>query len=715
MLKYFTLDNFNFKGKVVGLRIDINSPIIDGKITLNQRIVEHSKTILELSQKGAKVVILAHQGRKGSPDFISLKEHSKLISKHINKKVDFIDEIYSKKVEDKIKSLNDSYILLLENLRFIDDEKDVNKKNNLILKLEPLFDFYVFDAFSVAHREQTSVIGFKRIINIAGRVMEKELKGLSKIENTPNPHMYILGGAKPDDLVGLIKVGLENKNVDLVLLTGVIGEIALHISGYNIGKKLDFLKEHNYLNSLGEIKSLLIKYKSKIIFPKDVAIQFNGKRKEILVENLNSNENKELLSKYLIQDIGLETIKYYKLFFKTINSIYFKGPAGNFEEKNFQIGTKEIFKLITSSNAFTFMGGGHSVTAAENFNYLNKFSYVSLAGGALVKFLSNKKLAGVESLRESFEKHEMEVEDFIVIGSNVIDTQISVNSYYNQIHLGDKIKLNDDFKTTVGGGGVNVSVCLSRLGAKVGFLSKFSYEKLDLIKSELEKNKISIIDTKISKRPVAKSIIIDTKDGDRVIYTYKGQNAYLESKDIDLSKLKSNYYYLNSLTGKSFDTLIHITKNIKKINKNSIICYNPSIYLLKSHLLNMKQLLKNVNILILNYSEAMELVNKEDISINDCFKNIIKLGPEIIVITDGANGAYLYDSKNNKEYFQKSITDKIIDTTGAGDCFAGTFFYFYSKGKSIEKSLYFAARNASSVIEYKGAVMGLKYYDDLVE
>ena len=710
MFRYFTLDDFDFKGKTIGLRIDINSPIINGRITLNERIIAHCKTIEELSEKGAKIVILAHQGRKGNSDCISLKSHSKLISKQTNLKIDFINEVFSEKVANKINSMKNSDVLMLENLRFYDDEINVSKTGNIIKKLEKYFDYYVFDAFSVAHRNQTSVVGFSKIINIAGRVMEKEIRGLNLIEKTPRDHIFVFGGAKPDDLVKLMEIALSKKRVDLILLTGVIGEIALHLNGYYLGKKYEFLKKHGYLNSIDKIKFLIQKYKNDIIIPKDVALEKDGKRIEIPVETLN--ENKKLLDKYLIQDIGMKTVKYYDLHLIHAGSIYLKGPAGNFEEKNFQKGTIELLKVITKSNAFKFMGGGHSVTAAKDFGFINKFNYVSLAGGALVKFLSGEELPGIKVLEKSFENNEKTFEDFIVVGSNTVDFSISVDSNWRDINLGDKIKLKDDFKKTVGGGGVNVSICLSRLGAKVGYIGKLSYEELDLIKKTLSRNNIKAIENKLSKRPIAKSVLIDTADNDRVIFTYKGQNDFLETKDINYSKFNTNYFYFNSMGGESFITLLNMAKKIKKENKKSIICYNPSLYLIKNKSKQIREILKYIDILILNYEEMQEIVNG-DYSISDCFKLAIKLGPKILIITDGANGAYCYDGK--KEYFQKAIPTKVVDTTGAGDSFAGTFFYFYSKGYGIRKSMEFAVKNSANVIKYKGAQLGLMYYQDLVK
>lgn len=711
MFRYHTLDDFDFKGKVVGVRVDINSPIINRKVAANERIVQSAKTIDELSKKGAKVVVIAHQGRKGDDDCISLINHKPLLEKELNCKIDFCDEIYSKKVEDKINSLSDSNILLLENLRFYDDETDLNKKGNLILKLENCFDFYVFDAFSVSHREQSSVVGFKKIPSIAGRTMQKEIEGLNKIQETSSPHLYLFGGAKPDDLVVLMESSLKDNKVDTILLSGVIGEIGLYLEGCDIGKKLDFLKKKNYLNSIDIIKNLLNKYSNKIILPKDVAYFDGKKRVEVSVEDLKNN--KGLLKDFIIQDIGKETVKYFSKFLNNAGSIYFKGPAGNFEDKNFEYGTKGLIESIVNSGAFTFMGGGHSVTAVTTFSKIENFSYVSLAGGALVKFLSGKKLPGVINLELSFDRFDKVYEDFVVIGSNTIDTVISLPVNYNQINLGDKIKLDEDFRTSIGGGGINVSVCLARLGAKVGYLGKLSYESFDKIREILDKNKINVINSKLSKRPAAKSILLDTKDNDRVIFTYRGQNSYLEKDDFSSNDFRANNYYLTSLGGESFNTLYDLVKTIIKRNKNAKICYNPSLYLIKNQSAKVRTMLKNISILVLNYQEAEGLVG--DGSISFCLKGIYKtMQNGVVIITDGSNGSYAFDGK--KEYYQPIIKPKkVIDTTGAGDSFAGTFFYFYSKGYGIKKALLYASKNASSVVEYKGAQPGLKYFEDLVK
>ena len=709
MFRYFTLDDFEFKSKAVGVRVDINSPIIEGKVILNERITQSAITLKELSEKGAKVIVLAHQGRAGKSDCVSLKEHSILLSKETGKKVDFISEIYSKKVEEKINSLKAGDILVLENLRFSDDETDLKKKDNNILKLQNLLDFYVFDAFSVSHREQTSVVGFTKIPNIAGRLMQKELMGLNKLTETKSPHMFVFGGAKPDDLVELIEADLKLGKVDQILLTGVIGEIALSIKGAYIGKKFDFLKTHEFLTSSDRIKLLLEKYPDKFLIPRDVAV-FDGKnRVEIKLSDMKSGN--DLLDKYLINDIGKETVEFYSSVMKSAGSIYFKGPAGNFEETGLDVGTNGLIKAMAESKAFVFMGGGHSVTAVQKLKLLDKFSYVSLAGGALVVFLSGKSLPGVEVLVKSHDRFEKVYEDFIVVGSNTIDMSITTSKNFNEIHLGDKVRIDDDARTTIGGGGINVSICLSRLGARCGYLGKISYENADKIKDLLSKNKIVLIESKLSKRPCAKSFIVETKDEDRVIFTYRGQNEYLELHDFNVNAFRSNNFYFNSFTGSSFLTQIELSKIIKKKNKNAIICYNPSSYLIKSEP-KIYDLIKLSDILILNYEEAEELTKLSGVS--SCLKKIKENVSKIVIITDGVNGAYAYDGEE-ETYTSAVIPKKVVDTTGAGDSFAATFFFFYVKGFGIKKSLEYAAINASANVEVKGSQDGLLYYEDIVK
>jgi len=712
MFKFFTLDNFNFHNKIVGVRIDINSPIINGKIVYNERIVRAVKTLRELVKQGAKVIILAHQGRNGGDDCVSLKAHQKLIEQELNKQIKFSKEISGESFNSKVSKLRAGDVLLLENLRFFDDETNLEKEDNKIDKLFHLFNYYVLDAFSAAHRAQKSILATSSIPIIAGRSMEREILHLSKLENTKSPHVFVFGGAKPDDLIKLLKKSLGEKSVDSILLSGVIGELALRAKGHNLGAKEFFLRDNGYLDHYDEFLEVFLKYEAKFKIPVDVALFDGSRRVEILVENFGTEENRVLLDKYQIQDIGISTVNYYEKFLKKAGSIYFKGPAGNFEEHHFERGTKELLREIINSRNFAFMGGGHSLTAAKMFNMLKKFDYASLGGGALIHYLCGEELVGLKVLKDSYKLFHSSNYDFIVLGSNTLDIKVDIPEKLSQIEMGEKIKVNENFKLSSGGGGINVSITLSKLEANVGYLGKISSEFKEVLDKTLKKNKIDLVDSKETKRAIAKSILLQTRDNDRVIFTYRGQNDFLEMEDFDLKDFNSNNYYFTALNKKSLLTQIKLAKQIKKNNKNSKICYNPSSYLIKEEGKNLHKLIRFIDVLIFNFDEAKILTGDRDIS--SCLRSVHALGPKLVVITDGSHGSYAYDGV--KETYRRSKpVKKIVDTTGAGDCFAATFFYFFSKNYGVKASLQYASWNSAALITKSGTSNGLLSFKDLAK
>lgn len=712
MFKHFTLDNFNLSNKIVGVRVDLNSPIINGKIVYNERIARACKTIRELIKMGAKVVVLAHQGRKNGPDCISLKNHQKIIEQEINKRIHFSKEISDENIEKRLKKLRGGEVLLLENLRFFDDETNITSENNKIEQLFQKLDFYILDAFSVSHRHHKSILGPTNVPILAGRSMERELLHLSKLTNTKSPRTLILGGVKPDELITLLTVSLQKNSVNKILLSGILGELSLKIKGYNLGKKEKTLEKSGFLNKYEEFKELFEKYESKFEIPKDIAIFTGKKRIEISIDNIKDKENQELIEKYEIQDIGTKTINSYEKIILKSGSIYYKGPQGHFEEPEFEKGTKEILKIVSRARGFSFMGGGHSITAAKMFNFIKKINYVSLGGGALVQHLSDITLPGFQTLEKSFKDNQNGHYDFIVLGSNTVDIKVDIPEKLSEIEIGEKIKIKDNFKLSNGGGGINVSIALTKLKANVGYLGKISTEFRDLLDKTLQKNKIGLIESKETKRGVAKSILLQTKDQDRVIFTYRGQNNYLDIEDFDYKSLNSNNYYFTALNGKSLTTQIKLIKLLKRTNKNATICYNPSAYLIKEEGKNLNKLIKLIDILIFNFDEAKELTKDRDIS--SCLRSVYSLGPKIVVITDGANGSYAYDG--TKETYQKSKPPKkIVDTTGAGDCFAATFFYFYTKKYGIKASLQYSSWNSSALIAKNGTSNGLLEFSELAK
>jgi phosphoglycerate kinase len=404
MPKFLTMDDFDFKNKTALVRVDFNSNINPQtkKILEAPRIRAHGETtIKELVRKGAKVVILAHQGRPGDPDFAPLKQHAEFLSKVLGKPVQYVDDLFGEKAQKAIKQLKSGDVLVLENVRTYPDElkkgtPEEHAKSEFVRKLAPLADVFVNDAFSAAHRAQISIVGFTAVLpSVAGRIMERELKALTKaVENPEKPCLYILGGAKADDALKISQYVLKNNIADQVLTGGVVGHLFLAAKGFDLGRSnMDFLQKKELMGFVPGIKSLIKEYPERIEMPLDVAVEVDKKRKEISV--------KQLPTEYSIFDIGANTIEKYSKIIKNAKSIVFSGPVGVFENKEFEAGTKKVFEAIASSKAYSLIGGGDTVSAAEKFGMAQKMGYVSTAGGALIEFLMGEKLPGVVALEKA--------------------------------------------------------------------------------------------------------------------------------------------------------------------------------------------------------------------------------------------------------------------------------------------------------------------------
>jgi phosphoglycerate kinase len=404
MTKYLTLDDVAVKNKVVLVRVDFNSPIDPDtkKILDDTRIRAHGETtIKELAEKGAKVVVLAHQGRKGDPDFIPTKQHAEILSKILGKPVKYVDEVFGEKAQKAMKKLESGEILVLENVRTYAAETEEgtpeeHAKTEFVKTIAPLADLFVNDAFAAAHRAHVSMVGFTAVLpSAAGRIMERELKSLSKVlENPEKPCVYILGGAKADDSLEISRYILSNRIADYVLTGGVVGQVFLVSKGFDLGKpNMDFLEKKKLMGIVPGIKELMQKYPDKSKAPEDVAIEVNKKRKEISVDELPTN--------YSMFDIGAETVGHYAEVIRNAKSIVVSGPMGVFENSEFVFGTQKIFEEIANSKAFSLAGGGHTIAALQELGLANKVSYVSTAGGALTEFLMGKKLPGVAALEKA--------------------------------------------------------------------------------------------------------------------------------------------------------------------------------------------------------------------------------------------------------------------------------------------------------------------------
>jgi len=404
---FLALDDFDLKGKTVIVRVDVNSPVdaATRTITDDSRLREHAVTLDRLSKAGAKVAVLAHQGRKGEPDFIPLKAHAETFSRLLGRPVRYVDDIFGGKARRAIKGLKEGEVLLLENVRFWPEETkekspEEHAQSPLVKNLAPLADLFVNDAFAAAHRAHASMVGFTAVLpSAAGLVMERELNALKRVhESAEKPCVYVLGGAKADDAVEVTSTVLGKGIADAILVCGVIGQLFLRGRGLDLGVPNDaLLKEKGYDRYVAAASKLLDRFGEKIQVPLDVAVKSSkGSREEMLVE--------ELPSPHPIEDIGSETIESFSKVLRRARTIVINGPAGVYEDPGFEAGTKAIFEASVQSGAFVLIGGGHTVAAAERFGFADKVSYVSTAGGAFIEFLIKGTLPAVEALKKAAQR-----------------------------------------------------------------------------------------------------------------------------------------------------------------------------------------------------------------------------------------------------------------------------------------------------------------------
>lgn len=404
MPNYLTLDDFDVKNKTVLVRVDFNSPVDPKtkKIIDDSRIRAHAETTLkELVKKGAKVVILAHQGRRGDIDFIPLKQHAEILGKILGQPVKYVDDVIGDKARNAIDELKSGEILVLENVRTLPYETvegtpESQADTELVKKLAPHADLFVNDAFAAAHRAHASIIGFTTVLpSVAGRIMDRELKSLNQtLANPKKPCIFILGGAKADDSVEIVKYILDNKIADDALTGGVVAQVFLVARDIDIGPpSMKLLRESELMDLIPKIRKLVEKYPDKIKTPTDVAVDDSGRRKEISISRLPTHCS--------IIDIGTKTMQDYSKIIRNAKTIVFSGPMGVYEKSEFSFGTKKVFEEIAKSKAFSLAGGGHTIGALHIFGLSNKISYISTAGGALTEFLMGKKLPGVVALEKA--------------------------------------------------------------------------------------------------------------------------------------------------------------------------------------------------------------------------------------------------------------------------------------------------------------------------
>jgi phosphoglycerate kinase len=404
-----TLDDFDFKDKTVICRLDLNSPYDSKGDCLKDitRIEAAIPTIKELSERGAKLVLMSHQGGDLEySNFVSTFYHAKVLSDLIGKQVEFIDDICGPFAREAIRSLKPGQILLLDNVRYMAQEMTLfetklklsheeQQKTIIIQKLTPLADIYVCDAFAAAHRDQPTLVAFEYLLPSAmGRLFEKEYEVLSKIISAPaHPCIFLLGGAKIEDAFDMMPRVLSDSVADKILTSGLLGQLFHMAQGTSLGSKSEEIIYKKKLDEyLPKAKDLMSKYPDKIILPFDFAYTNDNLRNEFT--------SGDLPSQYMIVDIGSKTISRYKDILRSAGTVFVNGPCGIFEDTLSEPGTKELFGHIANLEAFSVIGGGDSI-AANKYNIADKFSYVCTGGGAMVRFLSGEELPVVKALKAS--------------------------------------------------------------------------------------------------------------------------------------------------------------------------------------------------------------------------------------------------------------------------------------------------------------------------
>jgi phosphoglycerate kinase len=394
--KFVTLNDIDVQGKRVLIRVDLNVPMKDGKVSSKERIIRSAPTIKELSEKGAKVIVLSHLGRPEGTGFeaeFSLKPVAEALAEALGKTVQFASDCVGEVAKSAISKLNNGEIVMLENVRFYKAES----KNDIAFtkQLAELGDIYVSDAFSAAHRAHSSTEGLAHLLPYAaGRLMQAELEALEKaLGNPQKPVLAIVGGAKISTKLDVFHNLV--KKVQYIIIGGGMANTFLYATGVNIGESLC---EKDMADECLKIINTAKQHGCQLVLPVDSVA---GKD---LKEGTETKlvENGKLPEGFKIFDAGDKSISNFIEVVKTCKTLIWNGPLGAFEIKPFDKATNEVAKvagnLSTQGKLVTISGGGDTVSALQQAGVYNQFTYISTAGGAFLEWMEGKELPGVVCL-----------------------------------------------------------------------------------------------------------------------------------------------------------------------------------------------------------------------------------------------------------------------------------------------------------------------------
>ena len=381
-MSYKKLNEINLSNKSVLLRLDLNTPIENGLVTNNERIIRSLPTLNYIIEAGARLIIMSHLGRpeennKFQKEF-SLMPVVKELENLLNQKI----TLYSL---DEFEALDQSPDLsVIENTRFCVGEK--TNDVNLSKRMAKLADIFVMDAFATSHRAHSSTTGVITFSSdaCAGLLLDEELNALSKVKEDSKNSVAILGGAKISTKLSLINS--LSKSMDKVILGGGIANTLIAAKGYDVGKSL---VEETMLSEATELLE-----NPKIIIPNSVLVSDSPDKPGRITSIDAIAENEAIF------DVAPESLTSLEPILMNAGTILWNGPIGFFEKENFDKGTIKIAKMITASTGFSVAGGGDTISAAEKAGVLDKLDYVSTAGGAFLEFMEGRKLPAIEALKE---------------------------------------------------------------------------------------------------------------------------------------------------------------------------------------------------------------------------------------------------------------------------------------------------------------------------
>ncbi|MDH3198458.1 MAG: phosphoglycerate kinase [Candidatus Krumholzibacteria bacterium] len=397
-MKKLSIRDVDVKGKRVLTRVDFNVPLdSDKNITDETRIVESLPTIRSIVERGGRLILMSHLGRprgKRDPE-LSLAPVAYRLAELVNAPLRFVEECVGEGVEERAQALRDGEVLLLENLRYHAEEEQNDA--GFARRLAALGEVYVNDAFGTAHRAHASTVGVTEFISTraAGLLMEKELAALGGALHDPaHPFVALLGGAKIDGKINLIKSLLDR--VDVLLVGGGMMYTFIKSTGLEVGRSI---ADDRYHDMCRDLLDRTKKRKSRLLLPVDT----------IVAEEIDSDaptrevSTADIPEDWIGVDIGPRTVDLFKNEINKARTVFWNGPMGIFEKPSFAEGTKAMARAVadaTGRGAKTIVGGGDSVAAINLMGIGDRFTHISTGGGASLEFMEGRVLPGVEALAD---------------------------------------------------------------------------------------------------------------------------------------------------------------------------------------------------------------------------------------------------------------------------------------------------------------------------